>query len=174
VRAEDIGTFRDTKFDALICSEVIEHLSEPKVLTQVFSKYLNPAGIVVVTVPNGFGPREVLITKKYQRMNQKQGFLFRLTLGFKKILGYQGQTIQSSAGDLTHIQFFSKKSLKELAAKSGFEIKKLGAANFLENVFPFSLIARYSVALQWFDCWIADLLPVGFSSGFLSVWKIKN
>lgn len=174
VRAEDIGTFRDTKFDALICSEVIEHLSEPEKLTMVFSKYLNPGGIVAVTVPNGFGPREVLITKPFQRMIRNQGFAYKMVLGFKRMLGYQGQTIQSSAGDLTHIQFFSKKSLRSLANKSGFDIIRLRAANFLENVFPFSLIARFSVMIQRFDCWVADLLPVRCSSGFLSVWKLKT
>ncbi|MBM3435591.1 MAG: methyltransferase domain-containing protein [Bacteroidetes bacterium] len=174
VRAEDIGTFRDTKFDALICSEVIEHLTEPEKLTLLFSKYLNPGGIVAVTVPNGFGPREVIITKPFQRMIRKQGFAFKMVLGFKRLLGYQGQTIQSSAGDLTHIQFFSQKSLKSLAQKSGFEMAKLKAANFLENVFPFSIIARFSVKIQWFDCWLADRLPVCCSSGFLSVWKLKN
>jgi 2-polyprenyl-3-methyl-5-hydroxy-6-metoxy-1,4-benzoquinol methylase len=174
VRAENIGTFRDMKFDALICSEVIEHLSEPEKLTMLFSKYLNPGGIVAVTVPNGFGPRELLITKPFQRMIRRQGLTYKLILGFKRMLGYKGQTIQSSAGDLTHIQFFSGKTLRSLAGKSGFKIVRLKAANFLENVFPFSLIARFSVKVQWLDCWLADRLPVRFSSGFLSVWMLKS
>jgi len=94
VRAEDIATFRDTKFDALICSEVIEHLTAPEKLTLLFSKYLKPGGVVAVTVPNDFGPREVLITKPFQRMNRGQGVMYKIVLGFKRFLGYQaGQSL---------------------------------------------------------------------------------
>ncbi|MCB0805021.1 MAG: methyltransferase domain-containing protein [Bacteroidales bacterium] len=171
VKAEDLATFNDTRFDALVCSEVIEHLNHPEDLTQLFKNYLNPGGAVIVTVPNGFGPREVLITKRMQNLIRKKGFTFKVVLGLKKMMGYKGETIQSSAEDLTHVQFFSKKSLKNLAESSGFEIEDVRAANFVENVFPFSLFARYSLVLQKLDCWIADRLPVTFSSGFLTVWK---
>ena len=88
-------------------------------------------------------------------------------------MGYRGTTVQSSADDLSHVQFFSADSLKRLAAKNDFEIIEMGKTNFIEQVFPYSLITRRSVTLQRLDCALADRLPAAFASGFMTVWKKK-
>ena len=58
-------------FDLVICSEVIEHLDTPSAVVQALSVLINKNGILIVTVPNGFGPRELLITKPLQWMKSK-------------------------------------------------------------------------------------------------------
>jgi ubiquinone biosynthesis O-methyltransferase len=53
-------------FDAVVCSEVLEHLSKPYELLESIYRILKPGGVFVATVPNGYGPREMLITRPMQ------------------------------------------------------------------------------------------------------------
>jgi len=132
---------------------------------------LNDKGIVVVTTPNGYGPREVLMTKPVQNAIKKNDWKWKTISWFKRLLGYSGTTVQSSASNLAHIQFFSKKDIYELAERSGFRIVKFGTSNFLEKVFPFSLLVKIFPPLQRFDCMVADIIPHTWASGFNTVWK---
>lgn len=159
------------KYDAVICSEVLEHLQEPGALLNVLYASLMEKGKLIVTVPNGKGPRELLVTKPVQSLRKKQHLLWKMIIGFKKVLGYNGTTVQSAADNLDHVQFFSKKDLEQMSQKYKFRIVKYGKANFVEDVFPFSLVTKKITYLQKLDCKIADLLPYRFTGGFFTVWE---
>jgi 2-polyprenyl-3-methyl-5-hydroxy-6-metoxy-1,4-benzoquinol methylase len=159
------------RFSAIICSEVLEHLHDPSSLLNILKMSLKDNGILVVTVPNGRGPRELLVTKPVQYLQKKNNLVWKFVSSIKKILGYRGLTEQSGADDLTHIQFFTRKDLQHLAHKHGFQIINIEKSNFVEQVFPFSLIIKRSAALQKLDCNLADRLPLAFTSGFMMVWR---
>lgn len=159
------------KFAAIICSEVLEHLDDPSALLNVLHRSLKDNGILIVTVPNGKGPREILVTKPVQYLQKKNNILWKCVSTVKQLLGYKGTTIQSSADDLTHIQFFTWSSIGKLARSHGFEITAIRKTNFIEQVFPFSLLIKHSKVLQKLDCKIADWLPLGLTSGFMMIWK---
>ncbi|HEY8388490.1 MAG TPA: methyltransferase domain-containing protein [Parasegetibacter sp.] len=159
------------RYHAVICSEVLEHLNDPGKLLNVLYDSLTPSGILIVTVPNGKGPRERFVTKPVIKMKEKNNFLWKFVQGTKKLLGYKGTTVQSDADDLTHIQFFTRKDLIELARKHKFKIVKFGKTNFVEDVFPFSLVTKRVKALQKLDCAIAEKLPYSFTGGFVTVWE---
>lgn len=159
------------KFDAIICSEVLEHLDHPSSLLTKLHSSLKANGILVVTVPNGWGPRELLVTRPVQYLQGKNNLAWRMVFKIKRTLGYPGTTVQSSATDLRHIQFFTFAALRKLAKSTGFVIVSVGKANFIEQVFPFSLLFKRSSTLQRFDCWLADRLPASLTSGFMTVWK---
>lgn len=161
-------------YDAIICSEVLEHLEKPHILLKQLNTALKENGVLIVTVPNGMGPREVLVTKPVQRIYQKKGFILRILKGIKKLLGYSGTTIQSDADNLDHIQFFTRKQLQVLSNNNGFEITSLKKSNFIDDVFPFSLLTKRIKLLQKIDSKIADLLPHYFTGGFLMIWRKKN
>ncbi|MGI8952107.1 MAG: class I SAM-dependent methyltransferase [Chitinophagaceae bacterium] len=161
------------KYDAIICSEVLEHLSEPEKLLEVLHESLKEKGKLIVTVPNGKGPRETLVTKPVLNLRKKNNWLWKLMNKIKSSLGYKGTTAQSAADNLDHVQFFSKKDLEKLSQKNGFKITGFGKANFVEDVFPFSLFSKKIIFLQKIDCKIADLLPYQFTGGFFTVWE-KN
>jgi len=163
--------FPSDTFDAIICSEVIEHLTQPESLLLTLNKVLKQDGVLVVTVPNGFGPREALITKPVQYLNSSNGVLSKALNGFKRALGYDGRTVQSASDDLQHIQFFSVTALRDLARNSRFQIVRYAKSNFIDDVFPFSLVARRSQRLQRLDSQVADALPLRCTGGFLTVWK---
>ena len=161
------------RYDAVICSEVLEHLTDPGALLKVLYASLKEDGKLIVTVPNGKGPRESFVTKPILRMRSRNGWLWRTVNKMKNALGYKGTTVQSAADNLDHIQFFSKKDLERLSKEHHFKITKFGKANFVEDVFPFSFFAKRIPFLQKIDCKIADMLPTRFTGGFFSVWE-KN
>lgn len=159
------------KYNAIICSEVLEHLNRPQDLLKTLHESLTDNGVLIVTVPNGMGPREIFVTKPVISLQQKDNFIWHSIVKIKKLFGYTGLTVQSSASDLTHIQFFTKTALNKLAKENNFEITKFGKTNFVEDVFPFSILAKRIKFLQKIDCAIAELLPYSFTGGFVTVWQ---
>jgi len=157
------------QYDAIICSEVLEHLNNPDALLDVLNKSLTNDGKLIITVPNGKGPRESLVTKPVLKMRNKNNWAWKLIVNIKKSLGYSGTTIQSAADNLDHVQFFSKKDIQLLSVKHNLKIVQFGKANFVEDVFPFSFFSKRIKFLQKVDCKIADWLPYYFTGGFFFV-----
>jgi len=171
---EQFNPVESEKYDVIICSEVLEHLTDPGRLVANFLKLLKTDGIAIVTVPNGFGPREMVITKPLLQIVKGESLVSRFALKIKYSLGYKGSTDQSSADHLDHLQFFTMKKLSQLAQNNGFMITRKKSGDFIQNVFPFSFICRHFLFLQKFDCFIADILPLAFTSQFYTVWKQRN
>lgn len=159
------------KYHAVICSEVLEHLNEPEKLLSVLYHTLHDEGTLIVTVPNGKGPREMFVTRPYINLQKKNNWLWRLMQKTKAGLGYKGTTVQSDADDLTHIQFFTRTTLENLAHKNKFNIVRFGKTNFIEDVFPFSFVTKRVKLLQKLDCALAEILPTSFTGGFVTVWE---
>jgi len=161
-------------YDAIVCSEVLEHLAKPEGLLSVLYHKLKENGRLIITVPNGKGPREVLVTKPTLRMSKSNNSFYKMMLKVKGALGYDGSTVQSNADNLDHVQFFSKKDLNTLSSQYAMEIVKFHHANFVDDVFPFSMITRKINFLQKFDARVADVLPSALVGGFMTVWKKKS
>jgi 2-polyprenyl-3-methyl-5-hydroxy-6-metoxy-1,4-benzoquinol methylase len=159
------------RYHAVVCSEVLEHLQNPGKLLKVLHKLLYDDGVLIVTVPNGKGPRELFVTRPVQALQKKKGWTGRMIKKMKKVLGYAGTTVQSEAEDLKHLQFFTKTALEELADENDFRIVQFGKTNFIEDVFPFSFFAKRIKTLQKWDCALAEHLPYRFTGGFVTVWE---
>ncbi len=155
-------------FDAVVCSEVLEHLLKPYELLESIYRILKPGGVFVATVPNGYGPREVLITRPMQWLSKRE--LDKPFIAFKKILGYDSKTLQSSNEDLTHVQYFSVGGFIRLLSGVGFKKLDSQNADFLERIFPISLFTRRIKFLQRIDCKLVDYLPRHFTCGFYTSW----
>lgn len=161
------------KYHAVICSEVLEHLHDPGKLLQTLHQTIHENGVLIVTVPNGNGPRELFVTRPVIALSKKNNWLWKFIQKIKTALGYKGTTVQSDADDLTHIQFFTRKTLTQLAQKNRFTIVRFGKTNFIEDVFPFSFFTKRIKFLQKLDCAVAEVLPYNCTGGFVSVWT-KN
>jgi len=155
-------------FDGVICSEVLEHLHKPYELAESIYRILKPGGVFVATVPNGYGPRELLITRPMQYLGKK-GMDGPIN-GFKRMLGYSAKTMQSSNEDLTHVQFFSVGAFIRLLTGVGFKKLDFQNADFLERIFPYSLLTRRCKLLQTIDCKVIDYLPRHLTCGFYTSW----
>ncbi|MEN9884634.1 MAG: hypothetical protein RLZZ420_1851 [Bacteroidota bacterium] len=159
------------QYEAIICSEVLEHLHQPGDVLKVLRLILKDNGVLIVTVPNGNGGRELLVTRPVQTIMKHFPLCWKWLNRVKNILGYKGTTVQSDADDLSHVQFFTIESLSALASKGGFIISHWGKSNFIEDVFPFSLLTRRIRILQQLDCKLAEFLPLRMTGGFFTVWK---
>jgi len=85
---------KDKTFDALWCSEVLEHLFDPAYAVKEFHRVLKPDGRLLITVPYHGRVKNVLIA------------LFKWDEHF--------------AADNPHIRFFTIKMLMRLVEKAGF------------------------------------------------------
>ena len=132
---------------------------------------MKSGAVLIATVPNGIGPRELLVTRPVQKMSKS--WMGKVIDNSKKALGYSNSTVQSMSGDLTHVQFFTKSAICNLIKSEGFDILEFGHSNFVEKVFPYSLLTRKIKTLSEIDNTVIDYLPSVMASGFNTVWRKK-
>lgn len=161
------------QFEGIVCSEVLEHLHRPAELLPALYRALRPEGVLVVTVPNGWGPRELLVTRPVQALQSHAGAARRLQ-AVKRGLGYSGRTAQSEADDLRHRQFFTRRRLRAMLQGAGFQLCRYGHSDFLADVFPFSLLFRDAPRLQQIDGRWADRLPHQLTGNFFTAWRKRG
>jgi 2-polyprenyl-3-methyl-5-hydroxy-6-metoxy-1,4-benzoquinol methylase len=87
------------KFDVIIFSDVLEHLYDPVDIIKSYQSFLDQDGTIVVTVPN--------IANIFSRL----ALLF----------GYFNYS-ETGVMDKTHIRFFNKQNLRQLAKESNLQI----------------------------------------------------
>lgn len=91
--------FRDQSFEAIFCSEVMEHLVSPEKMLREVRRCLAPAGYAVVMVP-------------------AETKLFKVLWYFWTKFG------KGKVWDHAHVQDFGGKALDEIVAKAGFRVIK--------------------------------------------------
>lgn len=90
---QDVSKLRsETKFDAIYFNDVLEHMSEPRLALDATRDMLNPAGVLIASIPN---VRHVSVVGP---------------------LLLRGQFRYRSTGilDSTHLRFFTRRSIVEL------------------------------------------------------------
>lgn len=95
---DDPAGVLDSTFDAVVSTEVIEHLFFPSLLIQRAWVMLKPGGLLIISTPF-------------------HGYIKNLALSL--VNGWDNHFDVSWDGG--HIKFFSEKTLERLVAKSGFE-----------------------------------------------------
>lgn len=150
-------------FDAVILSEVLEHLSEPAIALWRILSVMKPNAVLIVTTPNGYGP--------YELSNRLRGYIrsalrwlgvldaFRCVRGKKKVLPDEG--ISTLNPYTPHLRFFTPASLQRLLEESGFRILQWRNSDFLS--FGRMRSVRWLASI---DCALADHLPRTMVSGW--------
>lgn len=113
--------FPNETFDVCLCTEVLEHILNVKVILQEIRRVLKPGGQLLVTVPyHGWLKNMILVTVAFERHFDPKG---------------------------GHIRFFSMKSLRALIEAAGFRIV---SAKGLGRFWPLhkSLFVSYEVVAQ--------------------------
>jgi SAM-dependent methyltransferase len=147
-------------FDAIVCSEVIEHLDHPERLLLKFRRALRSDGVLIVTTPNGRGSYELLCA--LERFLTKTG----IHGVFRRILPAGKSEPNSSPGFLNHesghVQFFRLSILEELFRQSGFQVVDRRARTFLCGPYAdllFNGLPFRRATIRW-NAKIAEVLPM--------------
>jgi len=150
-------------FDLIVCSEVLEHLEVPQPLVETMAKHLAPGGLLMVTVPNGYGPREVL--GRIEIFLRRKVGLGKIIESIRRLFGMVDAktkcAVHTSNPYQDHVQKYTIRQMKRLFANAG-----LSVAEIVNNVFIFGVIFGKSRAVDRFDCRLADFLPHFAASGW--------
>ena len=129
-------------FDVIICSEVFDYLKNPSQLANSLNKLLKSDGIVLIAIPNGYGPYIPLEAFP-------MGFLKRLRRA-------------DSVFSRPKVQFFTIDKFSNLLNESGFSILEIKHSDFL-SFLPFFVRSK---KFCYYDCKLADKLPHILVSGW--------
>lgn len=122
----------DGSFDAVLCSEVIEHVPDPEAVMAEFSRILKPGGRLILTAPLGSGIHQ----EPYHFYGGYTPFWYDKVLSEK---GFSDIRVQANGG-----------SLKAFAQE---------ALRFVQMTMPFTGILPFVVSLLWLPFWLL-LLPL--------------
>lgn len=144
-------------FDVVILSEVLEHLAEPRALLMTCIERLRPEGILLVTVPNGYGEFEL------------DSWLFR-TLRLQNVVNAltREASVAVAATDNQesgHVQFFTRSRLQKLFADCGLKVFLEGASSLFSGPIVGHTLGRFPGFIEW-NARAADQLPKVLSSGW--------
>jgi SAM-dependent methyltransferase len=151
-----------TKFDCVIISEVLEHLEAPEVLLRMALSSLAESGILIVTVPNGYGEFE-LDRRLFRalRFDRLVAWLWSALNGDKYEEIYAG-----SDDDSPHLQRFTLGRLRKMFARNGLVLLEACGTSFASGPFVLHLFGRFD-GFVLLNSAIADHLPLPLSSGWM-------
>jgi len=152
------------RYDLIICSEVLEHLHRPAPLLRTMVRHMKDDGLLLITVPNGYGPREIFgRAEKFMRARLGLGtFLDRSRATMRMIDAASKCAVYTSNPDQNHVQKFTLGPLKELIEKAGLRVVEC-----VKSIFVFSVVFRTrSEVVDRLDSRLADYLPRFMVSGW--------
>lgn len=173
-----VGTVREleaTRFDVIILSEILEHVTDPKELLLSTLEHLMPEGLVVVTVPNGRGEFEIdswiFRTFRLQRAIELSKLVFR----------HRSARQPSSKQDIAatdniecgHIQFFRLQRIRQLFADCFLNTVKEAAGCFVCGPIVCHTLGRSRRFIDW-NVRVIDKLPLPLASSWYFVLRRRR
>jgi SAM-dependent methyltransferase len=154
----------DAKFDLIIASEVIEHVEDPMGFLANLRSRLNPGGLLILTLPNGYGPFEIMtFVKTLLDMLGIPVLLRRIAGRATNNLSVANDTLAASP----HINFFSFSLINSLFKATGFGVLEYRPRTLFCG-WGFDHILRKSWLIKW-NTQASECLPAFLSSGWMFV-----
>ena len=123
IRLEEIDL---SKYDAVVLSEVLEHVIEAEQMFRLLAAGLKPGAMLILTVPNGWSLAELACRPSYLLKRSKLGG--RLVKVIKRFLGSRDLT---TANEQTpHVQFFRLGRLNRFFDSAGLSVESFHALFF--------------------------------------------
>jgi len=149
-------------FDVVIASEVLEHITDYQAFFLELLKAIRPGGLLLLTIPNGYGPFEW------------QNWVWRKLepLKFVKILRARRRARRANAenfsflnSDSIHVNFFSMRRILKLFQDSGMPTPKYEGRAFLNGRLASPVIDI--LRLSGLNSKLGSLLPSVIVSGWM-------
>lgn len=180
---------RGATFDAIICSEVLEHLPDPGVLLGKLRDLLAPGGTLIVSVPNGRGVFEQMVRLE----NAMHSIGVEAVIDVVKWPGRAFRWKRAGRGwpprpgnprELTkyadegylnqespHLQFFRRQEIMGLFRSSGFEVVEYRGRTLACGPYIGPLLnLTAAVTGGWIfrlNCWLGDHAPANVVSDWM-------
>jgi 2-polyprenyl-3-methyl-5-hydroxy-6-metoxy-1,4-benzoquinol methylase len=128
------------RFEIIVLSDVLEHVEDPFDLCSMAIRHLVPDGLVLISIPNGYGPYELeqrFISKTH--LDSLLGFVRKLInclLARQQIVGVAYNT------DSGHIQFFHLRDFHNLLDRVGLSVQKMKNGAFFGGTITYGLFNR--------------------------------
>jgi 2-polyprenyl-3-methyl-5-hydroxy-6-metoxy-1,4-benzoquinol methylase len=162
----DVAELKAGHFEVVILAEVLEHMTEPRRLLMESAKHLSEDGIVIVTVPNGYGEFEI-DSRFFQRF-RLQRIVDALAKSGREIVA---ATDNHESG---HVQSFTRRRLRRLFAECSLAVFREGSASFLAGPVIGHTLARSNRFIDW-NSRVTDKLPFALASGwYFAMRRVKS
>jgi 2-polyprenyl-3-methyl-5-hydroxy-6-metoxy-1,4-benzoquinol methylase len=171
----------DGAFDAVVASEVLEHLPDPDALVDALARCLRADGLLLLTVPNGYGPFEI-DSYVWEALHRIPGF-WRLESAWIKskarVLDLAGRGAAARAAtevedrpdsratlneNSPHCQRFTRGKVVRLMERHGLRLAGWGKSAVWSGPIAHTLLRDWGAAIR-LNCALADRLPAWMTSG---------
>ena len=152
------------RFHVTILSEVLEHLEEPADMLRQASVLLDKEGVLIVTVPNGYGEFE---------MDSSLFRVLRLQKLADRVARRRDVLAATDNSESGHVQFFTRSRLSELFKASGLVIIAEAAGSFLAGPIAGHFVSKSQRLVEW-NARITDRLPLVLASGWYYALRSNN
>ena len=170
--AESIARVPDRSLDAIIASEVLEHLTDPELdeILDLLRSKLRPGGRLLITVPNGYGWFEFdqSLYKRIVHPIDRRIRAIRLLHGIKQAL-FGDQIVPTYPSTLAdevcpHVQWFTKHTILRRLESAGFKVSSFEGSTMFSGPLADLLITGVPGLMQA-NC-LAGRFAGRFASGF--------
>ena len=150
------------QFDCVVISEVLEHLDTPEIFVALALPYLAESGILIITVPNGYGEFELdLRLYRALRADKMVAWLYRVS-GRNTGKEY----IASSDGETPHVQRFTLSRLRKMFDRNNLFLLEARGTSIASGPFVLHLLGRFDIFVR-LNAAIADHVPLSLVSGWM-------
>jgi SAM-dependent methyltransferase len=151
-----------SKFDCVIISEVLEHLEEPEILLNTALPYLAESGVLIITVPNGYGEFE-LDRRSYKALHVAKPVAY-LRSAFKN--RRRRGDFAGSDDESPHIQRFTLPRLREMFDRNNLLLVEARGTSVASGPFVAHLLGKFKIFIR-LNATMADHLPLPLVAGWM-------
>jgi 2-polyprenyl-3-methyl-5-hydroxy-6-metoxy-1,4-benzoquinol methylase len=176
----------DGRFDAVVASEVLEHIPDPPAFVGLLSRCLKQDGLLILTVPNGYGAFEI-DSHLWEALRKVPGF-WRLEAGWHRLraaLQRTGRRAATAAAaeaedapeslatlneNSPHCQRFTRRGVLRLFAGLGYTCVAEGRSALWSGPIAHTLFRDSPRIIRW-NGTLAECLPAGLASGWYFAFR---
>lgn len=153
------------KYDVVVCSDIVEHLPAPRCVLRRLSRMVKPDGLVICTIPNGYGPFE--LERKILDGLRLTNIILRAHAFYLKITHYVPEPCEHLPynDESIHLQFFTYKRFAALAESSGLKVYRRANGSFVGAPISSIFLKDNTRFIDW-NVRVSNRLPVWM----VSVW----